>query len=80
MVPREIFDLMKATNINLYKTCKMFYYHVDAFYKIYAFNCLTNLSMHQSNFTIHRILSIPVEKQSEEMRSYINNQYRKIRF
>lgn len=77
MVPREIFDQIPTTNINLYKTCKIFYYHVESFYKNYIFNCYTNLSMNESDMSID-LLIIPVKKQCEEMRKYINNNVYKV--
>jgi hypothetical protein len=39
-VPREIFDLITnyESNINLFKTCKQFYWHKDSFYKTNIFD------------------------------------------
>ena len=34
-VPQEIFEHINSNNINLYKTCKQYYYHVEVFYKKY---------------------------------------------
>ena len=68
IVPQEIFQQIKC-GVNLYKTCKQYYHHVETFYKRYVLNTIFYVSDH---VLVNSILYIPVKKQNDETMRYIS--------
>ena len=79
MVPREIFELIKATNINLFLTCSRFYHHINVFFKFNYFNSYKDL-YYNPNKTIHGILNVNQHHWNEKyMKKYIREHTYKIK-
>lgn len=68
IVPQEIFQQIKC-GVNLYKTCKQYYHHVETFYKRYVLNTIFYESDH---VLVNSVLYIPVKTQNIETMDYIS--------
>jgi hypothetical protein len=65
MVPREIFEMIN-TNINLYKTCRSFYFYKDVFYRTYVNKNTYKSTITHNIFRYHKNIS-------DELSEYIKN-------
>ncbi len=74
MVPAEIFEQIPSSNMNLYKTCKMFYYHIQVGYKHFSLNFNRQHYFRQNNVMM-RILSIDHEKDDDMIKKVSENVY-----